>query len=108
VSPEEIVEAIWACWEKHLGDWDLEGSVANAQARRLAVEAVANSLSAARGAVTELREAVADRDGEAGSESGSVIVSREDLQLVLGVNGMRRSIAEDAYDRLAAAAGVAG
>jgi len=32
VSPEEIVEAIWACWEKHLGDWDLEGSVANAQA----------------------------------------------------------------------------
>ena len=42
MSPEEIVEAIWACWEKHLGDWDLEGSVANAQARRLAVEAVAD------------------------------------------------------------------
>jgi hypothetical protein len=46
VSPEEIVEAIWACWEKHLGDWDLEGSVANAQARRLAVEAVAEMLAA--------------------------------------------------------------
>ncbi len=46
MSPEEIVEAIWACWEKHLGDWDLEGSVANAQARRLAVEAVAEMLAA--------------------------------------------------------------
>jgi len=46
MSPEEIVEAIWACWEKDLGDWDLEGSVANAQARRLAVEAVAEMLAA--------------------------------------------------------------
>ena len=25
MSAEEIVEAIWACWEKDLGDWDLEG-----------------------------------------------------------------------------------
>ena len=33
VSPEKIVEAIWAHWEKHLGRLGLEGSVANAQAR---------------------------------------------------------------------------
>ncbi len=71
MSPEEIVEAIWACWEKHLGDWDLEGSVANAQARRLAVEAVAEMLAAARGAVAELREALAERDGELAALRGA-------------------------------------
>ncbi len=71
MSPEEIVEAIWACWEKDLGDWDLEGSVANAQARRLAVEAVAEMLAAARGAVAELREALAERDGELAALRGA-------------------------------------
>jgi len=45
VSPEEIVEAIWAHWEKYLDDWDLEGSTANLRARRLAYEVLAEALT---------------------------------------------------------------
>ncbi len=45
MSPEEIVEAIWAYWAEHLGDWDLEGSTANLRARRLAYEVLAEALT---------------------------------------------------------------
>lgn len=49
MTPEEIVEAIWAKWTAAGIEWDLEGSTANAEARQLAIEAVRDTLKTAPG-----------------------------------------------------------
>ena len=41
----ELVEAIWQRWEADLDDWDLEGSMANAQAKALAADALLAALA---------------------------------------------------------------
>lgn len=44
VSPMHIVTAIWDRWDRDLQDWDLGGSTANLEARKFALEAVAEVL----------------------------------------------------------------
>lgn len=54
MTAEEIVEAIWAAWEKGLTgwdgkaiDWDLNSADINQRARQIAIEAVAGVMRAA-------------------------------------------------------------
>lgn len=43
-EPETIVENIWDHWDAHLSDWDLEGSIANTEAKEQAVLSVRRTL----------------------------------------------------------------
>jgi hypothetical protein len=40
---EQIIEVIWDRWEQYLDDWDLEGRLANDEARVQAIEALRES-----------------------------------------------------------------
>lgn len=48
MDAERIIEAVWSRWEAELPVWDLEVSSISAEARRLAVEAVAALINEGR------------------------------------------------------------